>query len=235
MHSFKSRFTLIELLVVIAIIAILAAMLLPALNRARDTAKRIACVSNLKQMGLAAPSYSNDYNEWCLSAWIGGGSTPNKGYIWPVKLFDLEYIKNKNIFRCPAETVFEFTAQRVNYGINYYTFGAWTAHPSLVPQKMRDISKFGKDSSVIYFIDTPPSDYSTQGIGFASTEAFYAESGVYPVKCHYYPTYARHSMTASAAIFDGHVESFTAKELLAKPGDHWNPYQESKTLTIHKF
>ncbi len=59
----KKKFTLIELLIVISIIAILAALLLPALNKAREKAREISCVNNLKQVMLSEQFYASDYND----------------------------------------------------------------------------------------------------------------------------------------------------------------------------
>ena len=74
-HRQKHRFTLIELLIVIAIIAILAAMLLPALNKARERARSISCVGKLRQIGQAATLYAGDYDGVLPPAQITGNGT----------------------------------------------------------------------------------------------------------------------------------------------------------------
>ena len=91
-----AAFTLIELLVVIAIIAILAAMLLPALNRAKESGKRIACVNNLHELNLALQIYKDDDQ----------GLYPPRSEIsrWPNRLYQ-NYGQNINVLLCPSDGI----------------------------------------------------------------------------------------------------------------------------------
>ncbi len=113
----RTGFTLIELLVVIAIIAILAAILFPVFAQAREAARKTACLSNTKQIGLAATMYAQDYDEVLPeTGWVGPCSSqtpgPNGYYaigdayfsgVFSFPIASAPYIKNWQIFSCPSD------------------------------------------------------------------------------------------------------------------------------------
>ena len=100
--SYLKRFTLIELLVVIAIIAVLAGMLLPALGKAKHTAKTITCINNLKQMGTAISFYINENNDWMIPAQSCPPGDTELRY-WSYSLTRMKYITSPKQVFCPLE------------------------------------------------------------------------------------------------------------------------------------
>jgi prepilin-type N-terminal cleavage/methylation domain-containing protein/prepilin-type processing-associated H-X9-DG protein len=119
-RSKRQGFTLIELLVVIAIIAILASILFPVFARARENARRASCQSNLKQIGLGAMQYSQDYDEKIVPAAVYTTTT----VAWPALL--QPYVKSTQLFDCPSNSK---TNQMTGGGVvnDYVANGQWGA------------------------------------------------------------------------------------------------------------
>lgn len=120
----RSGFTLIELLVVIAIIAILTAILFPVFGRARENARRSSCQSNLKQLGLSALQYSQDYDEALPRSNYGNWSSDTQGA--NVKWMDVvyPYVKNEQVFNCPSDPAARLYRYSTN-GAAHHDYGSY--------------------------------------------------------------------------------------------------------------
>ncbi len=208
-NRWRKYFTLIELLVVIAIISILASMLLPALQKARDNAKTIKCAGNGKQMGNATLMYTQDNDGWIYPCY---GT-----YSWEAPWFKVlndNYIKNKEIFRCPSDDNFAYYDDNLSYGINRmgssssnrnglgYCFG-YAAEP---PTK---ISKLSKTSTSLAYIDSN---------GDGNMDAWALSYTVNPT----YPSGTRHNNGANNVWLDGHVSRHTFTETNYMNKEWWN-------------
>ena len=205
-------FTLIELLIVISIIAILAAMLLPALNKAREKSKAIVCKSNLKQTGVILQFYAQDNNDYSPAAQGYESSLWSNGHHWQAMLFANNYVKGKDsdnlkVFMCPSEPDAKTSWYGATYGINWTTFG----YSVKQEPKIGRVAMFGTASELMYVADTPPTRHNPN---FAAPFSFAAWDKSWPGEtASSYPVYRRHQNQTNVLCLAGNVTNLEQKRL----------------------
>lgn len=214
-NSERNSFTLIELLVVIAIIAILAAILLPALQKARERGRAASCLNTQKQLFFGYQSYIDTQDNYCIPAYDAtyGGS-------WAHRLRSMKYISSLEMAFC-ASSAQRTTFESANFGIglNMATFGLTVNASNPHYANANAIRQYNNNSNLIVFMDVPFKLQGTNSSGYYTNGKKIWEYDRDDSAWHM--ASARHLMSSNAVFFDGHASQLQPLEV--KKRVHWAP------------
>lgn len=194
----KSAFTLIELLVVIAIIALLAGILFPVFARARESARRTSCASNLKQIGNGIQLYKQDYAEYFLPS----GQTE----VIAPKARLAAYIREPQLWVCPSEPLPEIRAMNSNRYVSYMLNGELQGEND---------SEVTRPSEIVVTTDSDGvaelgwSEGNTWDSGLTTDWPHMRADGT-GKQSYKLQFFQRHNGTFNALYYDGHVKTIVA-------------------------